>query len=137
MPTAVQLRRPHPAQSKIIREQKRFNVVCCGRRFGKTTLGQDRMIHPALTGKPTGWFSPTYRSPTHGSLSSTLHPITARRSDSEHRLELRGGGVIEAWSLDNPDSGRGRAYACVVVDEAPLVQDLGARLAGEHPTNDD
>jgi hypothetical protein len=128
MPTIVQLRLtpPHPAQAKIIKESKRFNVVCCGRRFGKTKLGQDRLIHPAIQGKPTGWFSPTYRSLSDAwrSLTTTLHPITTRRSDSEHRLELRGGGVIEAWSLDNPDSGRGRAYAAVVIDEAALVVDL-------------
>lgn len=57
-------------------------------------------------------------------LQSTLQPITARKNESEHRLELRGGGVVEAWSLDNPDSGRGRAYAAVVIDEAALVADL-------------
>jgi phage FluMu gp28-like protein len=128
MPTTVQLRlpTPHPAQAQIIRESKRFNVLACGRRFGKTTLGQDRLIHPALKGDPVAWFSPTYRqlSDAWRSLQSTLQPITVRKSDSEHRLELRGGGVIEAWSLDNPDSGRGRAYKAVVIDEAACVVDL-------------
>jgi hypothetical protein len=37
---------------------------------------------------------------------------------------LRGGGVVEMWSLDSPDSGRGRAYAVVVVEECALVPDL-------------
>jgi phage FluMu gp28-like protein len=84
------------------------------------------LIHPALKGKPVAWFSPTYRqlSDAWRSLTSTLHPITARKNESEHRLELRGGGVIEAWSLDNADSGRGRAYACVIIDEAAVVVDL-------------
>lgn len=128
MPTTVQLTlpTPHPAQQKIIAEAKRFNVVCCGRRWGKTTLGQDRLVHPALRGKPVAWFSPTYRSLSDAwrALASTLHAITVRKSDSEHRLELRGGGVIEAWSLDNSDAGRGRAYAAVVIDEAALVANL-------------
>jgi hypothetical protein len=128
MPTTVQLRlpTPHPAQATIIREAKRFNVVCCGRRFGKTLLGMDRLIHPALRGRPVAWFSPTYRqlSDAWRALQSTLHAITVRRSESEHRLELRGGGLVEAWSLDNPDSGGGRAYAAVVIDEAALVADL-------------
>jgi phage FluMu gp28-like protein len=84
------------------------------------------LIHPALKGRPVAWFSPTYRqlSDAWRSISLTLHPITVRKSDSEHRLEIRGGGVIEAWSLDNPDSGRGRAYAAVVIDEAAMVADL-------------
>jgi hypothetical protein len=85
-----------------------------------------QLIRPALAGRPTAWFSPTYRllSDAWRQLSSTLHPVIIRNSDSEHRLELRGGGTIEAWSLDNPDSGRGRACACVVVDEAALVVNL-------------
>jgi hypothetical protein len=104
----------------VIAEARRFNVLACGRRWGKTTLGMDRLIHPALKGKPVAWFSPTNRqlSDAWRNLTSTLYVITTRKSDGEHRLELRGGGVIEAWSLDNPDSGRGRAYACVVIDEA-------------------
>jgi phage FluMu gp28-like protein len=86
----------------------------------------DRLIHPALRGRPTAWFSPTYRqlSDAWRSLQSTLVPVTVRKNESEHRLELRGGGVIEMWSLDSPDSGRGRAYAAVVIDEAALVADL-------------
>ena len=103
---------PHIAQYRIIDQAKRFQVVCCGRRWGKTTLGMNRLIHPALKGKPVAWFSPAYKmlGDAWRQLCSTLHPVVTRRSDSEHRLELRGGGVIEAWSLDNPDSGRGRAY---------------------------
>src|ERR1035437_1746184 len=50
---------PHPAQARLIQEAKRFNVLCCGRRWGKTVLGMDRLIHPALKGKPVAWFSPT------------------------------------------------------------------------------
>ena len=37
---------------------------------------------------------------------------------------MHGGGVIEAWSLDSTDSGRGRAYALVVIDEAAMVVNL-------------
>jgi hypothetical protein len=86
----------------------------------------DRLIHPALRGKPVAWFSPTYRllSDAWRSMQSTLHAVTARKNEAEHRLELRGGGVVEAWSLDNPDAGRGRAYAAIVIDEAALVANL-------------
>jgi hypothetical protein len=34
--------------------------------------------------------------------------------------------VIEFWSLDSPDSGRGRKYAVVVVDEAAMIPELEA-----------
>ncbi len=117
---------PHPAQAKVIQEARRFNTVCCGRRWGKTKLGMDRLIHPALKGRATAWFAPTYRqlSDAWRDLQEILLPITTRKSESEHRLELRGRGYVEMWSLDNPDAGRGRAYSAVVIDEAALVPGL-------------
>src|SRR5580765_2531240 len=120
----LQLPAPHPAQSRVISDAKRFNVVCCGRRWGKTVLGMDRLIHPALQGKPVAWFAPNYRllSDVWRELQSALHPIIATTNQQERRLELHTGGVIEMWSLDSPDSGRGRAYSVAVVDECALVQ---------------
>ena len=119
----LQLTAPHPAQRRVIQQAKRFNVVCCGRRWGKTQLGMDRLIHPALLGKPVAWFAPNYRllSDVWRELQTLLDPVIAARNQQERRLELHGGGVVEMWSLDSPDSGRGRAYAAVVIDEAAMV----------------
>ena len=116
----------HPAQVKVIQEAKRFNVVNCGRRFGKTVLGMDRLIHPALEGKPVAWFSPTNKSmaDTWRMVQSILAPVTLAKSEQEKRLELINGGVIDFWSLDNPEAGRGRKYALVVIDEAALIPGL-------------
>lgn len=118
----------HTAQRQIVASEKRFNVLSAGRRIGKTTLGQDRCIGPLLEGKPVGWFSPTYKmlSDVWRSLSSTLQPVTKRTNATEKQIELITGGVLDMWSLDNPDAARGRKYARVVIDEAamiPLLQD--------------
>jgi len=101
-------------------------VVALGRRAGKTVLGQDRSIHPALAGLPVGWFSPTYKllSDVWRELSRTVAPITRHISATEHRLELITGGVIEFWSLDDADPARGRKYGRVIVDEAAMVKNL-------------
>jgi len=122
----LHLPKPHRAQELVIQQAKRFNVVCCGRRWGKTVLGMDRLIHPALQGKPVAWFAPNYRllSDVWRELQTILQPIIARANQQERRLELHTGGVVEMWSLDSPDSGRGRAYAVAVVDECALVQNL-------------
>ena len=48
----------------------------------------------------------------------------ARKSEQEKRLELISGGVVDLWSLDSPDSGRGRKYAVVVIDEAAMIPAL-------------
>lgn len=122
----VHLPRPHAAQAQVIREAARFNVLDCGRRWGKTTLGIDRLLRPALEGKPAGWFSPTYKmlSDTWRIVRRILAPVTERVSAQEHRLELVGGGSVEMWSLDAPDSARGRKYALVIIDEAAAVREL-------------
>jgi hypothetical protein len=122
----LQLTALHLAQQRVIQQAKRFNVVCCGRRWGKTVLGMDRLIHPAVQGKRVAWFAPNFRllGDVWRDLQAILGPVIIRTCQQEWRLELRGGGVVEMWSLDSPDSGRGRAYAVAVVDECALVRDL-------------
>src|SRR5439155_8445871 len=57
-------------------------------------------------------------------LQTTLKPAIKSANQQDWRLELHGGGVIEMWSLDSPDAGRGRGYALVVIDEAAMVPNL-------------
>lgn len=57
-------------------------------------------------------------------LDNILAPIVTRKSISEMRLELVGGGVIEFWSLDKPDSIRGKKYHAFIVNEAGFVPNL-------------
>lgn len=53
-----------------------------------------------------------------------LKPVTYISNAQEKRIELITGGTVEMWSLDNPDSARGRKYARAVIDEAAMVRDL-------------
>jgi len=122
----LQLPALHPAQAQIVSEAKRYNIVCCGRRWGKTVLGVDRLIQTALQGKPVAWLGPTYKSvaDTWREISSLLADVIYSRSEQEKRLELIGRGVIDLWSVDSPDAGRGRKYALVVIDEAAMIANL-------------
>jgi hypothetical protein len=122
----VPLPRPHRAQQQVIDEAARFNAVVCGRRFGKTTLGIDRLIGPALDGMPVAWCAPTYRMmvETWTILQDVLASVIAQRNEQEHRLTLVSNGTIDLWSLEDPNTIRGRAYALIVVDEAAQVKDL-------------
>jgi phage FluMu gp28-like protein len=118
---------PHVRQTEVIKAAKRFNVVDCGRRWGKTELGIYQIIKQAITtGTPCAWFAPSYKqlAPVWRDLQNRLTPVQATTSQMEHRLGLIGGGSIEMWSLDSPDAGRGRAYARVIIDEAALVANL-------------
>ena len=44
-------------------------------------------------------------------------------SRTENIIELIGGGLIEFWTLDNPDAGRSSAYDDIVIDEASLKKE--------------
>jgi hypothetical protein len=116
----------HQAQYRIQREAKRFNVLACGRRFGKTALGIQRASEPAMAGKPVGWFAPNFKYLTEAwrDFVRYLGPVITRKSETERRIELVGGGSIEFWSLEDPDSGRSRKYKRVCIDEAAKARHL-------------
>jgi hypothetical protein len=116
----------HDAQQAVIDGRKRFNVLQCGRRFGKTTLGVDLAIDAALDGLPVGWFAPTYKilADAWRELVAGTRDVTAHLDQQERRIQLITGGVIECWSLDTPDPARGRKYGRVLIDEGGIVRDL-------------
>lgn len=96
------------------------------RRFGKTLFGVDRLATPETLAYPLGWFSPSYRMLLEVWRTAVIvfEPITLRRSAQDRRIELLPGGVIEFWSLDNPDVARGRRYRRVIIDEAAMIPTL-------------
>ncbi len=118
----------HAAQHQIHRERRRFNVVACGRRWGKSVLGIDEAIDPALDGYPVAYYSPTHKMLTEvwRETCGLLGPVIERKNSQDHRLELVTGGIVDMWSLDAPDTSRGRKYKRVVIDEAAMVSDLVA-----------
>jgi terminase large subunit-like protein len=122
----VHLPERHLAQAQIVAEAERFNVLQCGRRFGKTTLGVDLAVDKALERLPVGWFAPTYKflDEAWRDVLRAIRDVVATVDKQQKRIELYGGGVIEFWSLDHPDPGRSRKYARVIVDEAGIVRDL-------------
>ncbi len=115
-----------PWQRQVKDECARFNVLSVGRRAGKTYLCQDLAEGPALEGLPVAWYSPTYKDMLEvwRDVKHRLYPVTERVSVQDRRLELDSGGVIEFWSLDNRDAGRGRKYARAIIDEAAMIPRL-------------
>src|SRR5882672_10276669 len=108
----------YPLQEQIKAEARRFNVLCIGRRAGKTYLGIRLALESALAGHPVGWFAPNYKLQLDAwrDLQAPIKDAVARSSVAERRIELAGGGLIELWSLDHEDAGRSRRYKRVIVD---------------------
>src|SRR3990167_5130874 len=97
----IQLQKLHPAQAKIDHELKRFNVMACGRRFGKDVYEMNKTLEAAVEGYWVGFGAPTYKVLTENwrAANQLLSPIIEHRSTQEMRLELTGGGVIDFWTL--------------------------------------
>jgi hypothetical protein len=123
----IKLPNLHPGQQIVEREARRFNVINCGRRWGKTKYCGRKLIEPALHGYPTAWFAPTNKmmAEVWREVVGRTQPLIKRSNASDHRIELITDGVIEMWSLENFESTRGRKYKRAVIDEAAMVQNLG------------
>ena len=117
---------PHRGQREVLDQAQRFNVLACGRRWGKTHLASYVAAHAALDGKPVAWFAPSYKllAEAWRELTYRLLPVASRVNGQEHRLELITGGAVEMWTLERPDPARGRKYALAIIDEAAMVRDL-------------
>jgi len=114
----------HSGQREVLRllDTHRFVVVSAGRRFGKTLLSclwLAMMPGGAIQGRPVAFFAPTYKllSEVWADVERTLRPIIKKSNKTEGRIELITKGVIDFWTLEDKDAGRGRKYHRVVLDE--------------------
>lgn len=125
MPT-IRLKKLHPGQEQIMRESKRFNIIKCGRRFGKTILTENLSIEPALQKKTVGYWTPTYKdvSKVWDEIKFILHPITKRKDEQLKQIKLITGGKIDFWSMEDPNSGRGFSYHRAIIDEGEKARHL-------------
>lgn len=122
----IKLRKRHQNQEHIIQTAKRFNVLKCGRRFGKTSLAEELIIEPALDGFPVAYYCPTYKDLNDFWMLvvSIVKDAISYKNEQLKQIRLVTGGIIDMWSLEEPDSGRGRKYKRVVIDECEKAKKL-------------
>lgn len=116
----------HQGQIDIFKQTKRFNVIVCGRRFGKTIMAIDVLAQMALDGFPVAYFTPKYSflMPVWNTFKLTFRDIIKKKDEQQKTIELITGGTIEFWSLEDPHAGRSRKYKRIVIDEAAFVPKL-------------
>jgi predicted phage terminase large subunit-like protein len=123
----IKLPKPHPGQQSLLDGERRFNVACMGRRFGKSAFGVNRIVkYGYCKNQPVAWFAPQYKllDEAWRETRRRLFRNIIRSDSQQHRLELKGGGSIDFWTLDDPDAGRSRKYALVIIDEAAMARNL-------------
>jgi len=124
--TTIQIPDYHPDQQTIRKSLDRFNVLCCGRRYGKDIFGQNYTVERLLRGRAFGWYLPSYKDLLENwrYFVNVLYPITERKKEEERRLDLVTGGTLEMWSLEDKDASRGRQYDDIVINECGLIPHL-------------
>jgi phage terminase large subunit len=121
---------PRPLQADIHGKLKRFNVLVCHRRFGKTVLCVIETIRQALTlSKPRpryAYLAPQYRQAKRAawdSLKFFTAPIPGRTvNETELRVDFVSGARISLLGAEDPDSLRGIYLDGVVLDEFAMMR---------------
>jgi len=125
----------HAGQLAILAAASRFNIVACGRRFGKTAMGValtafgwPACLKAIVQGYDVGWFAPNYKYLDEAWRAAKraygAQDMIVREDRQQHRMEMVSGGALEFWTLEDPDAGRSRRYGLVIVDEAAMARHL-------------
>lgn len=115
----LRLQTPHTEQTDILDNHRRFNHLRCGRRFGKTALIEE-LSSIAIDNKIVGIWFPTYKdlSEVWKAVKNTFREVIQHKNEQLNQITLITGGVIDFWSMSEPDSGQGRKYHRAIIDEA-------------------
>jgi len=128
--------KPRPLQKAIHKSLKRWNVLVCHRRFGKSVMSINQLIHSALSFKGKNgrfaYLAPTY---TQGKtiawdyLKEFSQPVPGTKAnESELRVDFPNGSRVRIFGCDRPDALRGIYLDGVVLDE---YAQMPANLFGE------
>jgi len=122
---------PRKQQLYIHDNLKRFNVLVCHRRFGKTVLAINELIKQALNcdlkSPRYAYIAPTYTQAKKIAWSyikefcAGFLSYNAKFNESELYVQLPNGATIQLLGADNPDSLRGIYLDGVVLDEPAQI----------------
>ena len=127
---------PRPLQADIHRQLKRFNVLVCHRRFGKTVLCINELIDQALRNKLVmpryAYIAPLYKQAKAIAfdylVNHTREIPGIEVNKAELRVDFPTGQRISLYGADNVDALRGIYLDGVVLDE---YGQISPRLWGE------
>ena len=122
---------PRKQQAFIHKEldKKRFSVLCCHRRFGKTVMLINHLIKCCMTNQNHAprfaYIAPTYSQAKKIAWDYlkfyTKNIPQTKYNETELRADFFNGSRIQLLSAENPDSIRGIYLDGVVCDEASQI----------------
>lgn len=125
--------KPHGGgQIDVWEANERFQIVCAGRRWGKTKIAVKKALRECRKDRQIVWWvAPTYKVVRRayretlkqippGVLAKPAPPPTA---DGRLILTFKSGSRMEFYSAENPESMVGEGVNYVVVDEAAVMNE--------------
>lgn len=136
MPDIVIPYAPRPLQREIHKNLKRWNLLVCHRRFGKTVLAINELIKKAVQNDKHNpryaYVAPLLKQAKQVSwdyLKDFTRPIPdIRINESELRVDFPWGARIQLFGADNGDAMRGLYLDGVIMDE---YADMSPRFFSE------
>jgi len=122
----------HENQREIASDRHRFRVLCCGRRWGKTTLAVEEIKGQALS-KPSriAYVAPTYqqaRDIAWQMLVKEMKPIIRKLNESRLELEVltKDGdtSLIQLRGWEAIETLRGQKFDFIVIDEVASMRNF-------------
>ncbi len=129
MDRRIRLPRLYSYQRAVLAEASDINVLCWGRRSGKTHTMGTLAIVSALRGARVSWIAPTFKNtiPLWDFLLFNLHHLDGNGVTiikSERAILFDDSlGWVRIFSADNPVSILGFGVDIAIVDEAARIKD--------------
>lgn len=122
----------HETQKEIAKDLHRFQVLCCGRRWGKTTYAVEKIKGKALKkSRRIAYIAPTFqqaRDIAWQMLLKELKPVIKKVNESRLELEIhtQDGGtstiVLRGWEAI--ETLRGQFFDFIVIDEVASMRNF-------------
>jgi len=121
----------HPSQLVVWKNDKRFRVLCSGRRFGKSYLGREELLKASQKNNSVN----IYIAPTRQQAKDIMWDALKQRvrelkwdcviNESELKITRRNNATIKLYSAEKPDRIRGLGIDFIVLDEIAEYRDPG------------
>lgn len=122
-----------PSQGIVADDRHRFRVVCCGRRWGKTTLAVEEMKGRALFTKANiAYIAPTYQQARDIAWETLKKEMRGAflTDPNESRLEMKirntkgEESMISLRGWESIDSLRGLSFDMLIIDEVAMMRNF-------------
>lgn len=118
----------HQTQKQVAVDLHRFRVLCCGRRWGKTTVAIDQMKGRAsIADSRIAYIAPTYQQARDIAWEQLKNDCRqAAESINESRLEIKlvNGSLIILRGWESIETLRGQKFNMVVLDEVAMMRNF-------------